>query len=149
MKLDLFLFKTLEFRLFRKQFDERKMSEGGQGSSFSIGDYLDNADEIRIANQINGNQMEELFKDLVEKAKQYRQKSEIFEARAEALKNKVVDQWRVNGELRDKMDKMTRKLKLAEATAKNYEEKYMRLHSKLKDLVLETAAEANNGEQTD
>lgn len=125
------------------------MSEGGQGSSFSIGDYLDNADEIRIANQINGNQMEELFKDLVEKAKQYRQKSEIFEARAEALKNKVVDQWRVNGELRDKMDKMTRKLKLAEATTKNYEEKYMRLHSKLKDLVLETAAEANNGEQTD
>lgn len=125
------------------------MSDNVQRSSLSIHDYIEDAGEIRIANQLIGQQMEELFKELVEKAERYRNRLQISEARVESMKQAILKQWQDQRRLNNKLDEITKKLHLAEATAQEFQQKYHQLHSKLKDIVLESAAVANNNDITD
>lgn len=117
------------------------MSENVHESGFSINHYIENAGEIHIANQLNGQQMQELFEGLVNKAEEYRNRWKLSESRGNGMKNMIAKQWQEISQLRDKLDQTEKKLKLAESTAEDYAQKYGRLYNKLKKVILESAAD--------
>lgn len=117
-------------------------SNNPENSSFPIDDYIEYAVDINIANQVNGKQMDKLFHEIVAKAKDYQNQCRRSDARVESMKQVILTQWREIRRLRDKLDGTTKKLKLAETTAKTNEIKYNQLYDKLKAIVLNTAADA-------
>lgn len=119
------------------------MSENNvENSNFSIDDYIEYAIDIHIANQVNGNQMDKIFNEIVAKAKEYRNQCRSSDAQIEAMKKMIVAQWQQIHQLRDKLDETSKKLELAESMAKTNEIKYNRLYNKLKKIVLDTAADS-------
>lgn len=119
------------------------MSESNvDNSSFPIDDYIEHAVDIQIANQVNGKQMDKLFHDMVAKAKEYRNQCRSSDAKIESMKQMIVAQWQQIRGLRHKLDETSKKLELAESTAKTNEIKYNQLYNKLKTIVLDTAAVA-------
>lgn len=117
------------------------MSEGNvDNSSFPIDDYIEHAVDIQIANQVNGKQMDKLFNDMVAKAKEYRNQCRSSDAKIESMKQMIVEQWQQIRGLRHKLDETSKKLELAESTAKTNEIKYNQLYNKLKSIILDTAA---------
>lgn len=121
------------------------MSESS--SNFSVNYYIENAGEIRIANQINGQQMEQLFSELVAKAQEFRHRWQSTEVKNDALKNVIVKQWQQINQLHDKVDEITKKLQIAELAAKGNEQKYNRIYGKLKAIILDSAADSGNSEE--
>lgn len=123
------------------------MSESVQPSSFSANYYIENAGDIRIANQINGQQMEQLFAELVVKAQEYRNRWQSAEVKNDALKNVIVKQWQQINQLHDKLDDITKKLHLAELASQGNEKKYNRIYGKLKEIILDSAADSGNSQE--
>lgn len=78
------------------------------------------------------------------KAKQYQNQCQAADAQAEAMKNVITTQMKKIHSLRDRLDEMSKKLKLAESMAKTNEMKYNRIYNKLKAIVLDSAAESCN-----
>lgn len=121
------------------------MSENNQeNSSFPIDDYIGCAVDINIANQMNCKQMEEMFEQIVAKAKQYRNQCLTSDARNESMKKMIIAQWQQIHRLRDKLDEMSKKLELAESMAQTNEVKYNRIFNKLKQIVLDSATDSCN-----
>lgn len=118
-----------------------KMSENNP-ESFPINDVVDYAVNINIANRWNGQQMEQMFQALVDKTEEYRNRYRSSDARVESLKNVIVAQWQEINRLRDKLDKVSKKLELAESMAQTNEIKYNRIYNKLKAIVLDSAADS-------
>lgn len=117
------------------------MSENAENVICSVDDYIEKADEIRIANRIQGREMDEMFDTLAAKAKGYRDQCRTLETRVESMKNTILKQWQQINYLKDKLDEKTRKLAIAESLAQESAAKYNRMFGKLRDLVLESAAE--------
>lgn len=125
------------------------MSKNDQENSsvaLSIDDYIECAVDIQIANEMNGKQMDQLFQEIVNKAKQYRNQCQIAEAEVETLKKVLIAQMQKIHSLRDRLDEMSKKLKLAESMAQTNELKYNRIYNKLKAIVLDSAAESCNND---
>lgn len=122
-------------------------NNNAENASFPIDDYIEIAEDINIANQVHGKQMDKLFHEVVAKAKEYRNHCRRSDTQIESLKKAIVEQWKEIRRLRNKFDETSKKLKLAEASAKTYEIKYNRLYDKLKTIVLETATDSGDNDR--
>lgn len=116
-----------------------KMSENNiQPSSFPVNEYIDIAGDIRIANRINGQHMDQMFEDLVTKAQEYRTRWMESEARVDSLKNVIAKQWNEINLLYKQLNDISKKLHIAESTAQSNATKYNRMYGKLKSIILDT-----------
>lgn len=128
-----------------KQNLSNKMSANNrENASFPIDDYIDYAVEIRTANQINGKHMDELLQDIVNKAKQYRDRWQNAEAKIEKMQDVIAIQIQKIHRLRGKLDEMSEKLQAAESMAQTNEIKYKHIYNKLKAIVLDSATELSD-----
>lgn len=123
------------------------MSESGPAQeSIPIDEYVDFAVEIQHANQLNGRQMDEMFKELVAKAKKYQTQCQTLDARVKSMENVILKQWQQFYRLRDKLDETSKKLELAEAKAKANESKYNRIYNRVKAILLDSAIDSGNSD---
>lgn len=123
------------------------MSENIQASSFVPDEYIEVADEIRVANHVNGKQMDLMFNELVIKVTEYQDRCRKSETKVDAMKNIIANQFQANKLLLKQLEETTRKLRIAESKAQIYENKYNRMFSKMKSVILDAAAD-NGGAWT-
>lgn len=118
------------------------MTQNQQASSFSVSEIMENAGIIRMANQSNDQNMENLFQDLVTKTEEYRNRLQVSEAKVDTMKTVIAKQWHEINALHRKLGEVTKKLHIAESTAQINATKYNRIYGKLKGIILESACES-------
>lgn len=119
------------------------MSDRLPESEFSLNRFIDNADELRIANHINDQQMEKLFTDLLTKTQEYRNRWMMSEAKIDSMKTAMAKQFRDISRLHEKLHKMSCDLQAAKMEAQRYTRKYNTILGKLKTIILDSAADAD------
>lgn len=119
----------------------KKMSENQQLESFSVDDYFEFLGELRIANHKNNKEMDRLFETALLKAQEYRNRWLQSEAKVEALKNIIAKQFQENLTLHKRLEEAMKKQQLAEAKAQASETKFNRMYSRVKSVILDTAAD--------
>lgn len=115
------------------------MSANVQSSEFSVNDYVENAGEIRIAKQINDQNMHQLFEELAMKTQEYRNRWLASEAKVDSMKTVIAKQWHEINLLHRNLAEVSKKLRVAESTAQTNATKYNHMYQKLKGVILESA----------
>lgn len=119
------------------------MSDRLPNSEFSLNRFIENADELRTANNINDQQMERLFNDLFAKTQEYRHRWMMSEARNNSMKTVTAKQLQYIARLHEKLHKMSGDLQTAKMDAQRYARKYNTIMGKLKTVISESAADAD------
>lgn len=119
------------------------MSDRLPNSEFSLNRFIENADELRTANNINDQQMERLFNDLFAKTQEYRHRWMMSEARNNSIKTAMAKQLQNVARLHEKLHKMSGDLQTAKMKAQRYARKYNTIMGKLKTVISESAADAD------
>lgn len=119
------------------------MSDRLPNSEFSLNRFIENADELRTANNINDQQMERLFNDLFAKTQEYRHRWMMSEARIDSMKTAMAKQLQYIARLHEKLHKMSGDLQTAKMDAQRYARKYNTIMGKLKTVISESAADAD------
>lgn len=122
------------------------MSDRLPNSEFSLNRFIENADELRTANNINDQQMERLFNDLFAKTQEYRHRWMMSEARIDSMKTAMAKQLQYIARLHEKLHKMSGDLQTAKMEAQRYARKYNTIMGKLKTVISESTADANADE---
>lgn len=122
------------------------MSENFPANSFSVDDFIVNARQIHEANQINGDNMNQLFAEFAVKTQVYHDRWMASEAKVDALKSVVAKQWNQINLLYKQIEDLSKKLQHSETTAQSTAIKYNRMFAKLKSILLDTASEINDDE---
>lgn len=119
------------------------MSDRLPNSEFSLNRFIENADELRTANNINDQQMERLFNDLFAKTQEYRHRWMMSEARNNSMKTVMAKQLQYIARLHEKLHKMSGDLQTAKMDAQRYARKYNTIMGKLKTVISESTADAD------
>lgn len=119
------------------------MSDRLPESEFSLNRFIENADDLRTANKVNDKQMERLFTDLMAKTQEYRDRWMMSEARIDSMKTVMAKQLQNINRLHEKLHNMSGDLQTAKMEAQRYARKYNTIVGKLKTVISESAADAD------
>lgn len=114
------------------------MASNQQGPTYPYTEIAENFDEKRIENQMNLQQMEQMFGELIHKNIEYRNRCKSEQIKNDTLKSAFAKMYYELSRQCDENAKLKKELNIVHTKLKISENKYQRLQRKLKAIVLDT-----------